>query len=293
MGESNFYNIFKKPDIVPYLFLAPYLLFFIVFLLYPTLKGIYISGFEWGIFGPKRVVGLQNYFDLFSEEIFRNSLYNTLLLALMYVPPVVIVSLVLATMLRGNLPGLYFFRTSFFLPIVINIATAAIAIRWILDPEIGLLNRILDLLNLPVQSWLSQGSWAMFVVSLVTIWMSSGFYIIIFLAGLDIIPKELYEAAVVDGANSLQNFIHITLPLMKPVILLVSTLALITILQAFGQIYMLTQGGPYGSTRVLTYLLFEEGFSRFNFGRAASIGVIITVLIASITFVQFKLFSEK
>jgi len=239
------------------------------------------------------MVKFQNYIDLFSEDIFWSSLVNTLQFTILYVPAVVIVSLIMAVMLKNKLPGMYFFRTSFFLPIVINVAAAAISLKWILAPEIGLLNRILDALNLPAQSWLNQGTGAMFVVALVTLWMSSGFYIIIFLAGLDNIPKELYESAVVDGSNSFKNMIYITMPLIKPVTLLVTILALVRALTSFGQIYMLTGGGPYGSTRVITYLLFEEGFSQFNFGRAAALGVITTFLIAVISFVQFKLFKEK
>jgi ABC-type sugar transport system permease subunit len=273
----------------PYLLLAPYLIAFVIFLAFPIVRGFYMSLFDWGIFGPREFLGLKNYATLFEEPQFWQAFSNTLTFTIMYVPMVVILSLVLAVLLSKKIRGMGWFRTAFFLPIVINVATATIAVRWLLDSEIGVVNRLLAMLNLPTQSWLNQEGWAMFAVALVSVWSSSGINIVMFLAGLENIPQELYEAVMVDGGNAWHKFTKITLPLLRPFTLLVTILSLIRALQVFGEIYMLTQGGPYGSTTVLTYLLYEEGFTYFRFGTAAAIGVFMTLLIAVVSLIQFRL----
>ncbi|QPC82028.1 sugar ABC transporter permease [Phototrophicus methaneseepsis] len=277
----------------PYLLLAPYLLFFILFLGYPILRGGYMSLFDWGIMGPKEFLGLGNYIDLFSDDRFWRVLGNSLLFTLLYVPPVIIISMLLAVLLHGFLPGISIFRSAFFLPMVINVSVSAIAIQWVMDPQIGLLNRFLDGVGLPTQTWLNQQGWAMLVVSMVVIWSSSGFNIIIFLAGLENISTEIYEAAEVDGSSTWHTFLHITVPLLRPVTLLVAVLSMISSLQVFGEIFMLTGGGPFGSTTVLAYYLYEQGFNNFKFGTAAAVGVVMTGIIALLTFIQFRFLGER
>ena len=203
------------------------------------------------------------------------------------------IALRLAVLLSEKMRGIALYRLIFFLPIVVNVATAAIAIKWVLDPVTGVLNRLIELFFLPTQSWLNQPGWAMMAVSMVAIWGSAGFYTVIYMAGLTNIPKEYYEAAMIDGGNSWDRLVHITVPLLRPVTLLVTILALVSALQVFGEVYMLTGGGPYGSTRVLTYLLYQEGFTNFRFGTAAAIGVVMTLLIALLSFVQFRVFGER
>lgn len=282
----------KRFDVFPYLLLAPYLVVFCVLLAYPILRGIYISFFEWGIFGPLRFVGLENYMGLFRDDRFWRALWNTLFYTALFVPAVVVISLVLAVLLKRNLPGMAVFRTAFFWPMVINVAVAAIAVQWILEPQFGVLNRVLTLLSLPTQAWLNQPGWAMVAVAMVSVWTSAGFNIIIFLAGLENIPQDIYDAAMVDGSSPWHNLWYITVPLLKPVTLLITVLSLVQALMVFGEVFVLTQGGPFGSTRVLTYLLYEQGFTHFRFGVASAIGVVMTVLIALISFAQFKLFRE-
>lgn len=277
----------------PYLLLAPYLLVFGVLLAYPIARGVYMSLFDWGIFGPNDFLGFGNYLDLLRTPRFWNAFWNTLFFTVLYVPTVVVLSLVLAVLLHKRIPGISAFRTLFLLPLVINVAVAAIAVGWIIDPQIGMLNRVLDLLHLPTQSWLNQPGWAMVAVSLVTVWTSAGFNVIIYLAALDNIDPQLYEAANLDGSNSWQNLIHITAPLLRPITLLIVVLSLVLALQVFGEVYLLTDGGPFGSTTVLTFLLYEAGFTNFEFGRAAAIGVIMTLLIAALAVVQFRVFGDR
>ena len=282
-----------KSKIFPYLLVAPYLLVFGLLLAYPILRGFYMSLFDWGIFGPKGFLGIGNYLQLFQEARFWNAFWNTLFFAALYVPLVVVLSLVLAVLLHKKIPGVSVLRTAFLLPLVINIAAAAIAVGWIIDPQIGMLNRLLSLLHLPSQAWLTQPGWAMLAVSLVTVWTSAGFNVIIYLAALDNIDPQLYEAASLDGSNGLQNLIYITAPLLRPITLLIVVLSIVLALQVFGEVYLLTDGGPFGSTTVLTFLLYEAGFTNFEFGKAAAIGVIMTLLIAILSLIQFKVFGER
>ena len=277
----------------PYLLLTPYLIVFILFLGYPIIRGFYMSLFDWGIMGPKEYLGLGNYVDLFTDDRFWRVLGNSFLFMLLYVPPVILVSMFLAVLLHGFIPGIGIFQSIFFLPMVINVSVSAIAIKWLMDPQIGLLNRILDIFGIAPQTWLNQQGWAMLVVSLVVIWSSSGFNIIIFLAGLENISKEIYEAAEVDGSNPWTTFFRITVPLLRPVILLVTVLSVIGSLQVFGEIFMLTGGGPFGSTTVLAYYLYEKGFNNFDFGVAAAVGVVMTGIIAILTLIQFRFLGER
>jgi ABC-type sugar transport system permease subunit len=279
--------------VLPWLLLAPYTALFLLFLAYPVVRAVYISLFDWGIFGPQAWLGLGNYLDLARDERFWRALWTTLLFALIYVPMAVVVSLLLAVLLHARLPGIALFRTIFFVPIVINVATAAIAVGWVLDPAIGIVNRLLALVGLPGQDWLNQPGWALFAVSLVNLWTNAGFNIIILIAGLENIPDELYEQARIDGGTALDELTHVTVPLLKPILLLVTVLSLVHALQAFGEILLLTDGGPFGSTTVLGFLLYEEGFQNFAFGRAAAIGVVLTVLIAGLSLVQFRLFRQR
>ncbi len=282
-----------RSRIFPYMLLAPYLVVFVLFLGYPIVRGFYMSMFDWGIMGPREFLGLGNYIELFGDNRFWRVLGNSLFFTVLYVPPVVIISLLLAVLLHKNIPGISFFRSAFFLPIVINVSVSAIAINWVMNPQIGLLNRVLQGVGLPTQSWLSQPGWAMVVVSMVVIWSSAGFNIIIFLAGLENIPQELYEAAQVDGSTPWHTLIHITVPLLSPVTLLVAVLSMIGSLQVFGEIFLLTGGGPFGSTTVLAYYLYEKGFNDFEFGLAAAVGVIMTGLIAVLTVIQFRFFRNR
>ncbi|MAU08538.1 MAG: ABC transporter permease [Anaerolineaceae bacterium] len=282
-----------RSKLFPYILLTPYLIFFLLFLAYPILRGGYMSFFDWGIMGPKEYLGLGNYVDLFTDDRFWRVLGNSFLFMLLYVPPVILVSMFLAVLLHGFIPGIGIFRSIFFLPMVINVSVSAIAIKWLMDPQIGLLNRILDIFGIAPQTWLNQQGWAMLVVSLVVIWSSSGFNIIIFLAGLENISKEIYEAAEVDGSNPWTTFFRITVPLLRPVILLVTVLSVIGSLQVFGEIFMLTGGGPFGSTTVLAYYLYEKGFNNFDFGVAAAVGVVMTGIIAILTLIQFRFLGER
>lgn len=277
----------------PFLLVGPYLVVFAVFLGYPIARAFYISLFDWGIFGPNAYVGLGNYLSLFEDARFWSSFLTTVQFALIYVPMIMVVSVVLAVLLHRKLPGIALFRTAFFFPLVVNVAVASIAFKWLFEPQAGTINQILRLLHLPDQAWLSEPGWALVAIALITLWINVGFMVIILLAGLENIPDDLYEAANLDGSTALQDFFLITLPLLKPILLIVMILSLVQAFQVFGEVLIMTQGGPFGSTEVLTMLLYEEGFRNFAIGRSAAIGVVITFIIAALSFLQFRLFRQR
>lgn len=283
----------SNAKLFPYLLVGPYLLMFAVFLGYPIVRAVYISFFDWGIFGPNGFVGLGNYTSLFNDSRFWSSLLTTAQFAAIFVPLIMTVSVVLAVLLHRKLPGIAIFRTAFFFPLVVNVAVASIAFRWLFEPQAGTINQILRLLGLPDQTWLSEPGWALVAIALISLWGGVGFMVIILLAGLENIPDDLYEAAELDGSNAFQNFFFITLPLLKPIMLIVMILSLIQAFQVFGEVLILTGGGPFGSTEVLTMLLYEEGFRNFAIGRAAAIGVIITLIIAALSLIQFRVFRQR
>ncbi|KKB07075.1 hypothetical protein VE25_19720 [Devosia geojensis] len=282
-----------RARLFPYLLVGPYLAVFAVFIGYPIVRAIYISFHDWGIFGPNGFVGLGNYASLFADARFWSSLLTTTQFALIFVPMIMVVSVVLAVLLHRTLPGIGLFRTAFFLPLVVNVAVASIAFKWLFEPQAGTINQVLRLLRLPDQTWLAEPGWALIAIALIALWGSVGFMVIILLAGLENIPDDLYEAAELDGSTPIQNFFFITLPLLKPIMLIVMVLSLIQAFQVFGEVLIMTQGGPFGSTEVLTMLLYEEGFRNFAIGRAAAIGVIITIIIAALSLVQFRFFRQR
>lgn len=283
----------QRPQLLPYLLAAPYVLMFAVFIAYPVGRAFYMSLFDWGIFGPNAFIGLDNYVSLFRDRRFWSSFWVTGAFAAMYVPMIVVVSLLLAVLLHRKLPGIAIFRTAFFLPIVINVAVAAIAFNWLLEPNIGFVDQVLGLVGLPGQNWLAQPGWALFAISLVALWINVGFMVIILLAGLENIPDEIYEAARLDGSQPIHDLIYITIPLLRPILLIVIVLSIVHAFQIFGEVLIMTQGGPFGSTTVMTMLLYEEGFQRFALGRAAAIGVVITIIIATLSFIQFRFFRRQ
>ncbi len=272
---------------------GPYVAMFAVFIAYPVGRAFYMSLFDWGIFGPNGFEGLGNYTALFSDQRFWSSLWVTTFFSLIYVPLMMVISVVLAVMLHRALPGIGIFRTAFFLPIVINTAVAAIAFQWLFEPGIGTIDTVLKFLGLPGQRWMSQPGWALLVISLVALWTNVGFMVIILLAGLENIPDEIYDASKLDGSSPFRDLIHITVPLLRPIMLIVMILSIVQSFQIFGEVLIITDGGPFGSTTVLTLLLYEEGFERFALGRAAAIGVIITAIIAVLSLIQFRFFRQQ
>ena len=286
----------KKISIVPYLFIAPHLLFFAAFLGWPFLYGIYISLFEFDFLRPERrpFVGLKNYADLFNPESvpfddFWNGLSNTGEFILWSVLPLVGIALVLAVLLNRNYPGRGVFRTIFFAPYTLSVTVASVLWWWIFQ-QTGIVNEVIKAIGLKPVNWLGDMPGAWIAITIATIWWTIGFNTIIFLTGLQEIPKSLYEAASLDGANSRQQFFMITIPMLRSVMIFVLTITLIASANLFGQPYLMTAGGPAEGTQTVIYRIFHEGILRSQMGNAAAMSIVIALLLLTLTYLNFKFF---
>lgn len=279
--------------------LGPLLLLYAGWLYFPIVYSLLMSLYDWNplLTTGQEFLGLRNYIEAFTQDpVFWTALGNSFSFALWIVPLSAIVALVLALLINSIHRGATLFRTIYFLPPVTSLIAAAVMWNWVYQPQFGLLNDTLRLiddtfgLNLPTQiGWLTDPRLAMPSVAIFDIWKGAGFGMIIFLAGLQGIPASLYEAAKVDGANRWHLFWKITLPLLQPTTLFVLVMTVIGALQAFGEFFIMTQGGPANATLTMTYLLYNEAFSTNRFGYASALATILFVIILVLTLLQLRL----
>jgi multiple sugar transport system permease protein len=281
----------------PYLFLAPYLLLFFTFVLVPAVFGIWISLHNWDYTLPgKPFIGLENYKDLFTPGSvtsgdFWQSMEATGKFTLYSVPFLVVVPLLVALILNQNFRGRGFFRAAYFAPYVLGVAVVGILWRFLLDPNVGLVNYYLGFLgvdeNIP---WITALPWAWVSLVGMTVWWTLGFNAVIYLAGLQDIDPALYDAAKVDGANRWQRFLNVTLPGLRPVLLLVITITILASANVFGQPYIVTKGAPAHETRVTIMYIAEWGLRSFNMGSAAAMSYVLALALTLIGILNFVLF---
>lgn len=275
---------------VAYAFLAPGLLLFAAYRLYPLLEGLRLSFTNARLGRPlQQWVGLANYTRLLEDSRFQVSLWNTAVYAVASTLPILAVPLALALALnRGRLKNLL--RSVFFFPFTLSVVTVGLAWLWLLDPVVGPFNYYLRALRIPTRSWLADPDTAMATIILTTVWWVTGYYLVIYLAGLQDIPRELYEAAALDGASGPGAFFAITLPLLRPVLLFVVVTHVIGSFQIFGQVFVLTSGGPGDATRTVVQHLYETAFQNFfQFGAASAMAWVLFAVILVFSLVQFRL----
>ena len=273
------------------LFLAPTVIGLGLFTFLPILASVVLAFFSWDIITPPRFVGLENFADIAADPTIRVSFLNTIGFVVVAVTLQLAVALVLAVLVNTRMPGLLksFFRSVLFFPLVLSAASVSIIMGYLFNEHFGLVNPVLNLLGMADVPWLTSTHGAMIVVILVYVWQNFGFSFLLFLGGLSSIPKEVYEAAQVDGATGWKQFWRITFPLVSPTTLVASVMAIISALQIFDQPYVLTRGGPGDSTRTAVMVIYESAFKQLEFGRASAIGIVLTVVIMLVTAVQFRL----
>ncbi|MBZ0306339.1 MAG: sugar ABC transporter permease [Anaerolineae bacterium] len=259
---------------------------------YPILRAFATSFYEWNAFKPARYVGLENFERLIDDPMFRQALENTAQLLLLIVPAEVIIALGLAMLLNQKLKGRIVFRTLYFLPVVTSTIAASIVWTWIFQPRYGLVGLFLEPFGWRDTAWLTRPNLVLYPIAFVTIWQRIGFDIVLFLAGLQAVPRVLLEAATIDGANRWQRFRKVTLPMLSPTTFLVVVLSIINNFQIFDQVYIMTartiRGGVGGSARTLSLYLYESGFLDSEYGYASTIALILFVIILGITAVQLS-----
>ena len=270
-------------------FLLPYLLIFSIFRFVPSVGGLVVSFFKWSLGGDPKFVGIDNYVNLAQDGSFYTSIRNTLSFFVLTVPVLVVASLLLAMLLNQKLAGRRVMRTISIIPYVLIPSIVGIMWNWMFDNNFGLLNYYIKKLGGSPVFWLTDERFALIAVSIVVVWTYIGYDMILFLAGLQGIPKETYEAAEVDGASTFQVFWHITLPLLKPVTMMVSTLTLVNVVQLFDQIYVMTNGGPGTSTLTMVQYMYTSAFTNYELGYGSAIEVVILVLLMVLITVQNRI----
>jgi multiple sugar transport system permease protein len=283
----------------PYLFLAPYLLLFALFVAGPAVFGIWMSLHDWDFQLPgKPFVGLQNYQDLFdplstTAEPFWHGMRATGIFTAASVPFLVTLPLGLAVLLNRQFPGRTFFRAVYFAPYVLGVAVVGLMFRYILDTNFGILNAFLGLFGVGHIGWTNDQPWAWIALVGMTVWWTVGFNAVIYLAGLQDIPAEQYEAAEIDGAGPWQRFWNVTLPGLRPVSVFVVTITILASANMFGQSVLVTQGAPGDSTTTALMVIADTGLSQFRMGQATAMSYLLAVSLAIVSLLNFVALRER
>lgn len=286
------YKTMKRREMwTAYGFILPTFVGFVIFIVGPMLASFAISLFDWNMLTPPKFIGLANFQQLFNDVRIGAVYLTTFKLALMIVPTNMILGLVLAVLLDRKMPGLVrnFFKVSFFFPFVVSAVAVSIIWTFMFHRDLGPINYYLGLLGVPRTPWLNSSQYSPFAVMIADVWRNVGFYVLVFLGGMQAISKDFYEAAEVDGASDWKQFRHITLPLLSPTILFLAVISVIGALQIFEQPQILTNGGPGDATRTIVLYLYEQGFRFFDMGYASAIAISLFAIILVFTALQFRL----
>ena len=284
-----------KSSLTPYLFLLPAIALLGLTVFFPAIQAFALSftSYEYDITQPPQWIGWDNFQRLWQDELFWLTIKNTLLYLLGVVPILVVAPLGLAIIVNQKLKGINWFRTAFYTPVVISMVVAGIAWK-ALYTQNGLINQFLKQIGFSNGiGWLTNPNLALWSVMLVTIWKGLGYYMVIYLAGLQSISPELYEAAAIDGSDSWQKHLDITLPLMRPYLFLVGIISAISATKVFEEIYIMTQGGPRNSSKTIVYYLYERAFQDLNISYACTIGLVLFLGILGLSIINVKLTAEN
>lgn len=306
-----------KQTLIGFAYLTPALIVLLSFRIIPILFSVRISLYDWGMAGARAFVGLNNYLQVLKDPVFYTSLLNTFWYALFTVPTMIFLSLVIAVLLNQKIKGLGFYRTLYYLPVVTSIVAVSIVWKWLFNPERGLLNYLLSLINVSPIRWLedprgifsiifnamgiqipsvlSGPSVALCSLIIMSIWKGLGYNIVIFLAGLQNIPTQYYEAAKIDGAGPFRLFRNITWPLLSPTTFYILIMSTIVAFEAFAQVWIMTSppGGPLGTTKVVMYYFYEQSFELWRLGYGAAIAFIAFLIILALTILQRTVLEKR
>jgi multiple sugar transport system permease protein len=274
--------------------MLPYIIYFCLFTAFPIGFAVYLTFHRWNnLYAPPLPNGLRNYTYLLGDAQFWNALRVTLIFVVVFTVVIVPLALALAVALNRAIAGRTFFRAAFFMPYITPGVVVAIIFIWLLQTQDGILNRLLGMAGLPPVPWLTDAALAMPSIALLAVWKQAGYFIVIFLAGLQAIPRQLYEAAAVDGASAWAQFRHITVPLLAPAMLLVVVFATLTGFGLFTEPYLLTQGGPDNATMAVTLYIYRWAFQYSAMGYASTLGVVFAVLIFLVVLIEKRLLERE
>ncbi|MFE2992303.1 carbohydrate ABC transporter permease [Streptomyces sp. NPDC059262] len=273
------------------LFLAPTVVGIVVFTVLPIAGSVVLSLFHWNVIDPPTFAGTANYREAFTDSTVLVSFSNTLLFMVFAVALQLLLALALALTLNSRMPGWLrpVFRSAFFFPLILSAASISVVMKYLFNQDFGVVNWALGRIGIAPVPWLTSEHSAMAAVVLVYVWQQFGFSFLLFVGGLNNIPKEIHEAAALDGATGLRKHLAITLPLLSPTLLVASVVGIINALQVFEQPYVLTDGGPGDATRTVVMVIYQSAFEQLRFGEASAVGVLLFVLIMTVTALQFRL----
>lgn len=276
-------------NLTPYLFLAVPVLIYMVWVIGPMVYSFYLSFTSWDGFSPPRFVGLKNFIRLFNDRVFYISLSNNLEWIILFMTVPIVLGLALAMVLNGNIPGEKFFKSSFFMPMVLSLVVCGLVWSWLYNPAFGLINSVLRTIGLDVlaRGWLSDPKVVMEAVIAVAVWRQVGYVMILYLAGLQSVDPDLIAASKVDGASAIQRFFHVILPQLAPITVIVIVISIVDSLRAFDLVSVMTRGGPFNSSSVLANYMYIQAFNNYRMGYGAAISVILFLI--SLVFILFYL----
>ncbi len=282
-----------KKKVVPYLLVSPYIIHFLIFIAFPVIFSIVLTFHKWNIISPMEYTGFANYIRLFQDALFLKSILNTLIFLVIHIPLQIIVALFLAEVLNQKIHLRGFFRAAFFLPVVVSGVVVTILWQQLYGFDTGLLNKILVTLGFGKVGWLIDPKIAMPSIAIMATWKNVGLYIVLFLVGLQTVPKHYYEAADLEGATHWQKFFKITLPMINPTIFLVVILSTIGGFSLFIEPYILTGGGPLNSTLSAVLYIYKQAFFYYHMGYSATLGLFFALIILSVVIIQKKFIERE
>lgn len=277
----------------PYLFLLPAGIVLLIFFFIPFFQTIGLSFLNYSnnIYNPS-FAGLENYVQILHNPIFYKVMWNTLRYLVVAVPILAIIPLFLAILINQKIKGITLYKILIYLPVIVSIVVAAIAFKWLYAQQ-GILNYILNVMHINSIGWLTDPKYAIYSVIIVTIWKGIGYYMMIYLAALMSVPKELYEACDIDGANFLTKHLTVTVPHIMPTIALVTTISSISAMKIFAEIYVMTKGGPLNSTKTIVYYIYEKAFENLDLGYASAMAVILLIIVMAFSLVNIFCFERN
>jgi multiple sugar transport system permease protein len=288
--SRGFSRLVRGEALIAWAFLLPSLVLFVVFTALPVVSAFLISFTHWDLFNPPAWAWLDNYFRLWNDPIFRQVLGNTGYYVACAVPLQMLLGLLCALGLNRAIPGQAFFRVVYFLPVVTSTVAAGLVWAWLFNSNFGLINMGLSLAGATdLPKWLVSSRWAMPAVITVSVWQSLGYSMVLFLAGLQNIRQEVYEAAALDGATGWKRLIYITLPLLSPMTFFVLIISIIGSFQVFELVFVMTKAGPANATNTLVYYIYQNGFMFYQMGYASAAAMVLVLLVLVATLVQYRL----
>jgi multiple sugar transport system permease protein len=284
----------RRRSIMGFLFVSPAVIFTLIFFIFPLIMTFWMSLHNWPLLGTPKFLGLGNYITLIQDDQFWSSLWFTTRYTLLVTPPIFILAFILALLVNMPFAGIGFFRTSYFLPVVIGLGVSSLLWVWLLNDRVGIINGVLmdlGLVQRPIV-WLADRNLSLAAIIIMVVWKTVGFTMILLLAGMQAIPNELYHAAMVDGASAWGRLVHIMLPLLRRTFALALILSVIGSYLAFDQFYIMTRGGPQNQTITVVYWIFNNSFTYFKMGYGASLSLVLLVVLVALSLIQLRILRD-